>query len=90
MLFQPSENRLCPSFGYCVGIKEISLRKLASETNDHIRTTLKKVKGIGDWTVDVYLLFVLQRTDVFPIGDLAMVNAMKEIKNYQRVVRKKY
>ena len=64
--------------------KEISLKKLEKEDSDTVRTTLKKVKGIGDWTVDVYLLFVLHRTDVFPIGDLAMVNAMKEIKELHK------
>jgi DNA-3-methyladenine glycosylase II len=31
--------------------------------------------------VDVYLMFVLQRADLFPIGDLAAVNALKRIKN---------
>jgi DNA-3-methyladenine glycosylase II len=45
-----------------------------------VRGILKQVKGIGDWTADVYLLFALQRTDVFPVGDLAMVNALKEVK----------
>ena len=32
-----------------------------------IRTELKKIKGIGDWTVDVYLMHALQRTDLFPL-----------------------
>ena len=53
---------------------------MASHHDDTIRETLKKIKGIGDWTVDVYLLFVLQRSDVFPHGDLAMINAFKKVK----------
>jgi DNA-3-methyladenine glycosylase II len=60
--------------------KQLVLRKLASLPDDEVRKTLVQVKGIGNWTVDVYLLFALQRADVFPIGDLAMVNALKEIK----------
>ena len=60
--------------------KEIRLKNLESNHDDDIRTVLKKVKGIGDWTVDVYLLFALQRSDVFPLGDLAMIKAIKEIK----------
>jgi DNA-3-methyladenine glycosylase II len=60
--------------------KEIRLNKLADHGDDHIREVLKKVKGIGDWTVDVYLLFALQRSDVFPHGDLAMIKAFKEVK----------
>ena len=60
--------------------KEIRLRKMVGHHDDDIRETLKKIKGIGDWTVDVYLLFALQRSDVFPHGDLAMINAFKEVK----------
>jgi DNA-3-methyladenine glycosylase II len=60
--------------------KKIQLRKLTASHDDDVRGVLKQVKGIGDWTADVYLLFALQRTDIFPIGDLAMVNALKEIK----------
>ena len=59
---------------------QLNLRKLPGFTDDLIRTTLKQVKGIGDWTTDIYLLFALRRTDIFPLGDLAMVNALKEVK----------
>jgi len=38
------------------------------------------VKGIGNWTIDIYLMLALQRTNIFPIGDLAAVNALKQLK----------
>jgi DNA-3-methyladenine glycosylase II len=60
--------------------KKIQLNKLTTSHDDVVRGTLTQVKGIGDWTADVYLLFALQRTNIFPIGDLAMVNALKEVK----------
>jgi len=60
--------------------KKIQLNKLTASPDDEVRVILKQVKGIGDWTADVYLLFALQRTDIFPIGDLAMVHALKEVK----------
>ncbi len=60
--------------------KKLNLKKLAALSDDNVRIELKKIKGIGDWTVDIYLLFVLQRSDVFPTGDLAMMNALKGIK----------
>ena len=60
--------------------KELRLRQLAQEDNDTIRTQLKKIKGIGDWTVDIYLLHVLQRADIFPLGDIALLNSIKHIK----------
>ena len=59
--------------------KQINLKKLSALDDEVIRQQLKTIKGIGDWTVDVYLLFVLHRTDVFPLGDLAMINALKEL-----------
>jgi DNA-3-methyladenine glycosylase II len=58
----------------------INLDQLALDPDEKIRTTLKKVKGIGDWTVDIYLLMALQRADIFPLGDLAMVNSLKKLK----------
>ncbi|MFT3932377.1 MAG: DNA-3-methyladenine glycosylase 2 family protein [Chitinophagaceae bacterium] len=63
-----------------ISTKKLNLKKLSSETDEEIRTELKKIKGIGDWTVDIYLLFTLQRADIFPTGDLAMMNALKQVK----------
>ncbi|MEO5682528.1 MAG: DNA-3-methyladenine glycosylase 2 family protein [Chitinophagaceae bacterium] len=60
--------------------KKLQLKKMGAGTDAEIRSALKQIKGIGDWTVDIYLLFVLQRTDVFPTGDLAMMNAFKQVK----------
>jgi len=59
---------------------EIDLKKLNTEPDEQIREKLKKIKGIGDWTVDIYLLMALSRTDIFPTGDLAMMNSLKKIK----------
>jgi DNA-3-methyladenine glycosylase II len=68
--------------------KQISLRKLSNSTNDEIREILKQVKGIGDWTVDVYLIHALQRSDLFPLGDIALVNSLKHIKQLPAVTTK--
>ena len=58
---------------------KIDPARLGEHTNDEVRAILQQVKGIGGWTADVYLLFAMQRADVFPIGDLAVVNACKEL-----------
>jgi len=60
--------------------KKISLQKFEALPDDVVRKELKALKGIGDWTVDIYLLHALKRTDVFPIGDLALVNSIKMVK----------
>ena len=60
--------------------KRVSLEKFKSLPDAIVRTELKTVKGIGDWTVDIYLLHALRRTDIFPTGDLALVNSIKMVK----------
>jgi DNA-3-methyladenine glycosylase II len=61
--------------------KKLVLSHLTNKPDEEIRTELKKIKGIGDWTVDVYLMHALQRSDLFPLGDIALVNSMRENKN---------
>lgn len=68
--------------------KELQLRSLKTMHDDEVRLQLKKIKGIGDWTVDIYLLFALQRCDVFPTGDLAMMNALKQVKRLPKETTK--
>jgi len=68
--------------------KQLQLKKLQQLPDDTIRDTLIQIKGIGNWTVDVYMLFVLQRPDLFPVGDLAMINALKEIKQLPKQIAK--
>lgn len=59
---------------------QINLVELAQLPDHEVRNRLTAIKGIGNWTVDIYLLMVLHRTDVFPIGDLAIINAAKQVK----------
>ena len=61
--------------------KSIDLESLSSKPADQIRAELIKIKGIGNWTIDVYLMFCLQSPDVIPMGDIAIVNTMKELLN---------
>lgn len=70
--------------------KQLNLKKLHASHEDEIRIELKKIKGIGDWTVDVYLMHSLQRTDLFPLGDIALVNSLKEVKKlHPKISREK-
>lgn len=60
--------------------KHIHLAAFEKLPDDEVRGALIKLKGIGNWTIDIYLIFVLQRADIFPVGDLAAMNALKQIK----------
>ena len=48
----------------------------AMESEDLIRH-LTQIKGVGRWTVEMLLMFALERLDVFPVDDLGIQNAMK-------------
>jgi len=67
--------------------KEIDLKRLEELPDDRVRTELKSLKGIGDWTVDIYLLHALRRMDVFPVGDLALVNSIKMVKQIPSITK---
>ena len=51
---------------------DIRLEKLKELSNDEVGTVLKQVRGIGQWTVDMFLIFSLNRPDVFPLNDLGI------------------
>ena len=59
----------------------LDLASLEKLPDVEIRKQLTAIKGIGDWTVDIYLMMALQRQDVFPSKDLAVAIAVKEIKD---------
>jgi DNA-3-methyladenine glycosylase II len=48
-------------------------------TDDEIITDLTRVKGIGRWTVEMFLIFHLMRPNVFPVDDIGMVRAIEAI-----------
>ena len=59
--------------------KELNLESLASKKIENIKEELIKIKGIGNWTIDIYLMFCLDSLDIIPLGDIAVVNTMKEL-----------
>jgi len=80
--------------GYARGLaeavqsKKVQLKKLRALPDEEVRSELIKLKGIGHWTIDVYLMHALQRTDLFPLGDIALVNSLIEIKQLHPYISK--
>lgn len=58
---------------------DIDLEELGSLSEAEARNKLTSIKGIGEWTTDIYLMFCLQAKDIFPVGDIALVNTVKEL-----------
>ena len=48
-------------------------------SNEDVISELTKIRGIGRWTAEMYLIFALGRTDVFPLGDLGLINGIKKL-----------
>ncbi|WP_269234526.1 DNA-3-methyladenine glycosylase family protein [Flavobacterium flavigenum] len=63
--------------------KKLDIESLASKSAKQVREELIKLKGIGNWTIDIYLMFCLQEPDLIPLGDIAVVNTIKELLNIQ-------
>ncbi len=59
--------------------KNIDLQGLAAKPAAQVREELIKIKGIGNWTIDVYLMFCLRAPDILPLGDIAVIITIKEL-----------
>lgn len=64
--------------------KTFDLENLGNLHDDDARAELVKLKGIGRWTADIYLLMALLRPDVMPKGDLALLVAWQRLKNLEQ------
>lgn len=58
----------------------LDLQSLENLSNEAVKIELKKIKGIGDWTSDIYLLMGMLRFDVMPKGDLALHVAWQKLR----------
>jgi DNA-3-methyladenine glycosylase II len=61
----------------------LDVQNLKNLSDEAVKVELKRVKGIGDWTSDIYLLMALMRPDVMPKGDLALHIAWQKISNLE-------
>ncbi|MCV3214469.1 DNA-3-methyladenine glycosylase 2 family protein [Plectonema radiosum NIES-515] len=62
---------------------ELDLSSVTTMEDGEIRTVLKKIKGIGDWTVDIYLMMALRRPDSLPSSDLGLILAIQKVKRLE-------
>ena len=70
--------------------KDLEFNKLGKLRPGEVREKLTNIKGIGNWTTDIYLMFCLQNKDIYPLGDIALINTLKEltkIKSEEGIIR---
>lgn len=58
---------------------ELDLQNLQNLDDEQVKRELTKIKGIGRWTADIYLLMAMSRPDVMPKGDLALHVAWQKL-----------
>ena len=72
---------------YCLGIARhivdgsLDLKALGRADDGAVRERLMRIRGIGPWTANIYLMTALGRPDVWPDGDLALAVAAQQVKN---------
>lgn len=72
--------------GYCRSLAEeivegrLRLADLARVGDQAAHDRLTRLRGVGRWTADIYLLMALCRPDVWPRGDLALAKAAQRVK----------
>ncbi|CAA9428666.1 MAG: DNA-3-methyladenine glycosylase II, partial [uncultured Phycisphaerae bacterium] len=59
----------------------IPTRRLAGMDDEAVIEALVGVRGIGRWTAEMFLIFTLNRPDVFPVGDLGVVDGLRDVFN---------
>ena len=57
---------------------DYSREALADHTDEEVVDRLTEIRGVGEWTAHMYLLFVLERPDVLPLGDLAIRRGIED------------
>jgi DNA-3-methyladenine glycosylase II len=78
--FSRQKTAYCRKLALSLLTNEIDLNALEALDDPSARSTLMKIKGIGPWTADIYLLMALLRPDIWPAGDLAIAAALQELK----------
>ena len=76
--------------GYCVHLAGalvdggLDLRALSRMDDAAVAAALTRLKGIGPWSADVYLLMALRRPDIWPAGDIALASSVRAVKRLRR------
>ena len=59
--------------------RDYSREGMADLTDEEVVDVLTEIRGVGEWTAHMYLLFVLERPDVLPLGDLAIRRGIEDL-----------
>ena len=69
---------------------ELNIHHLPDLQDEEVITELVKVKGIGRWTAEMFLIFCLRREDVIPLDDLGVKKAIQKLYNLSELPTHEY
>ena len=78
--FSRQKARYGRALATAVGDGTLDLDALDLEDDAAVHRALQALPGIGPWTSTIYLLMVLGRPDVWPVGDIALAASVAEVK----------
>ena len=78
--FSRQKTAYCRYLASAISEGLLDLNELETRDQNSVRSELIKIKGIGNWTIDIYLLMALGYTDIWPSGDLALATSIKRVK----------
>ena len=64
--------------------KSLDAKKLKTMSDEDVKKELTKIKGVGNWTAEMILIFTLKREDVFSLGDAGLRRAIKNLYNINK------
>jgi len=68
---------------YCIQVAHAftsgDLRRIGRMSDEQAHATLLRIKGVGPWTANIYLLMALKRPDIWPDGDIALATAVGKL-----------
>ena len=81
--FSRQKTAYCRHLAESILAGEFDIDRLHQMDDSTVRSEMIKIKGIGRWTADIYLLMALRRPNIWPGGDLALAVAIKEVKRLE-------
>ena len=66
-------------------IEQDNQLKFKTDSEQEISKQLIAIKGIGQWTIDMFMMFTLCKTDILPVGDLGIKRAFKDLYNLKEL-----
>lgn len=68
---------------------QLDIKDFSRHTDEEVIAALTRVKGIGQWTAEMFMMFSLNRPDIFSAGDLGLQNAIKKLYRLRQHPNKK-